>query len=193
MMWGNPFPLPTFSFNFFPRRSKKSIRSPNPKKCSSAVICFVHATVSPVFAMPPLIPFSDDTSFPSLLHTSIFSVDLFTLTNSCEVFSWICFGPSETVIVTGVQSYFTTIHGSFASNVLFQVLRTRNMPAVQNSILRFPLDVENKNWLPALLKLLYVPMFCWEEQIRTANKKLSIKENLFSNMQSKFHNQNKKN
>src|SRR6476469_4351700 len=111
MMWGKPLPLPTFNFSCFPRRSKKSIRSPNPKKCSSADICFVHATVSAFLVIPPLSTFSDDNSFPFLSYTSILNEDLYILTKSCEVFSWINWGPSETLIITGDQSYFTTIHG----------------------------------------------------------------------------------
>jgi hypothetical protein len=66
------------------------------------------------------------------------------------------------------------------------------MPGVQNSILKIPLDVENRNWLPAFLKLLYVPIVFWEKQKRTVSKKMTTKENLFDNMQSFFPEQNKK-
>jgi hypothetical protein len=60
------------------------------------------------------------------------------------------------------------------------------MPGVQNSILKIPLDVENRNSLPAFLKLLYVPIVFWEEQKRTVSKKMRTKENLFDDMQSFF-------
>src|SRR4030095_7284401 len=152
-----PTPLPTFNFKYLLRRSKKSILSPKPKKCSSAPIAFTHLILSPCLDDPPvLLPITSvDNNFPSAFLTSRRSGDLYNLIFKDVVCQLKKSLDSADETATDAQSYFTTIHGSLPSKSLFHDILTRNICGVQNSILIIPFVVVS----------LYSFPFCWNADL----------------------------
>src|SRR4030095_5532548 len=143
MTCGIPVPLPTFNFRFLLRRSRKSILSPKPKKCSSAPSAFTHLTLSACFDDPPvlLVTTSVDNNFPSAFLTSRRSGDLYNLIFNEDVCQLKKSLVSADETATDAQSYFTTIHDSLLSKSLFHDILTRNICGVQNSIFTIPFVV----------------------------------------------------